>query len=146
MLRRQKRMHVSSALATRVREAREEWQRLNAAEGIADDTQAAGIARRFHGLCQRVLRPTKAYFVKRKEVRQSHAEQVDALLASAAAIGDESNDWKGIAETRVRASSALRALDGVDPRRRTELAKRLKEVIARLAALSAAHERDVESA
>jgi hypothetical protein len=135
------------AVATRVREAREEWQRLNAAQGIADDTQAgAGISRRFHGLCQRVLRPTNAYFAKRKEVRQSHAEQIDALLTSAAAIGADSTDWKGIAEIRAQASSALRALDGVEARRRTELAKRLKEILARFAAQATAHERDVEAA
>jgi hypothetical protein len=135
------------AVATRVREARDEWQRLNATQGIADDTQAStGIARRFHGLCQRVLRPTSVYFAKRKEVRQSHAQQIEALLARADGIGEGSSDWNGIADVRTLASNSLRALDTIEPRLRTQVAKRLKETIARLSALSAAHESDIESA
>jgi len=135
------------AVATRVREAREEWQRLNVAEGFADDTQASdGIARRFNGLCHSALRPTKAYFAKRKEVRQTHTHETEELLAHAAAIADDSEAWNDVAETRARASTALRSLDGVEPRLRTQLAKRLKDAIARMATLSAAHERDIESA
>jgi len=136
------------AVATRVREAREEWQRLDAAEGIAADaaTNAAGISRRFHAVCQHALRPTRAYFAKRKEVRVTHAHEIEALLGRATAIGDDSTEWKTIAELRTQSSDALRSLDGVDPKQRGELAKRLKDVIARLSALSATHERDVEAA
>jgi exonuclease SbcC len=97
-------------------------------------------------LCQQALRPTKVYFSKRKEVRQSHAEEIDALLERAAAIGDDSADWKAIAQLRSEASAALRTLDGVEPQTRTALAKRLKDVIARLSALGDAHDRDIEAA
>ena len=135
------------AVATRVREAREEWRHMNAAEGLADDTEAAaGIAHRFHGVCARALRPTRAYFAKRKEVRQTHADEIEALVSRASAIGDDSSDWKGIAELRAQASTALRALDGVDPRRRAQIATQLKGVIARMAALASAHESEVEAA
>lgn len=135
------------AVATRVHDAREEWQKLNAAEGVAVDAEAAeGLARRFHSAAARALRPTRAYFAKRKEVRQSHAEEFAALVARAGTITDESTDWKAIAEMQSQATQALRALDGVEPRQRTQLAKLLKDVIARMAALSAAHERDVEAA
>ena len=135
------------AVATRVREAREEWRHMNAAEGLADDTEAAaGIAQRFHGVCARALRPTRAYFAKRKEVRQTHADEIEALVSRASAIGDDSSDWKGIAELRTQASTALRALDGVDPRRRAQIATQLKGVIARMSALAGAHESEVEAA
>ena len=135
------------AVATRVHDAREEWQKLNAAEGIAEGAEAVeGLARRFHGASARALRPTRAYFAKRKEVRRSHADEIAALVARARAIADDSTDWKAIAETQSHASQALRGLDGIEPRLRTQLAKQLKEVIARMAALSAAHERDVEAA
>jgi len=135
------------AVATRVREAREEWRHMNAAEGLGDDAEAAaGIAHRFHGACARALRPTRAYFAKRKEVRQTHASEIEALVARATAIGDDSTDWKGIGELRTEASTALRALDNVDPRRRAQIAAQLKGLISRMAALAGAHESDVEAA
>ncbi len=133
------------AIATRVREAREEWKRLDAAEGIAADSESGpGISRRFHALCYQVLRPTKGYFSKRNEVRKSHGAEIEALLERAAAIGDDSTDWTALAALRTETSSALRALDEVDPRTRTALAKRLKQVIARTSTLIETHERDVE--
>ena len=134
------------AVATRVRDAREEWQRMNANEGIDTEAEAAeGISKRFHGLCQRALRPTRGYFSKRQEVRKSHGEGVAALLERAAAIGDDSNDWKGIAALRSEASTALRSLDEVEPQARTALAKRLKDVIARMSTLGDAHDAQVEA-
>ena len=135
------------ALATRVREAREEWQRLDAAEGIAaaDSETGPGISRRFHALCYQVLRPTKGYFSKRNEVRKSHGAEIEALLERAASIGDDTTDWNTLALLRTETSTALRALDEVDPRTRTALAKRLKEVIARASTLIETHERDVEA-
>ena len=134
------------AVATRVREAREEWQRLNAAEGFAEGTEAAaGLSRRFHGVCVSALRPTRAYFSKRKEVRHSHALEIDNLVTTAAAITQDSQDWRTIAEIQSQATRALHALDSVEPRLRTQLARQLKDLIARMAALSAAHERDVEA-
>ncbi len=134
------------AVATRVRDAREEWQRMNANEGIDAEAEAAeGISKRFHGLCQRALRPTRGYFSKRQEVRKSHGEEVTALLERAAAIGDDSNDWKGMAALRSEASTALRSLDEVEPQARTALAKRLKDVIARMSTLGDAHDAQVEA-
>jgi hypothetical protein len=131
-------------VATRVREAREEWQRLDAAEHAGGET--GGLSQRFHAVCQRALRPTQAYFAKRKELLRTHAQQIDELLVRAAAISDDSTDWKEQAELRGQASSALRMLDGVEARLRSGFAKQLKEAIARLGTLVGAHERDVEAA
>ncbi|MDR3389724.1 MAG: DUF349 domain-containing protein [Rudaea sp.] len=134
------------ALATRVREAREEWQRLDAAEGIAADSESGSAnSRRFHALCHQALRPAKVYFSKLKEVRKSHGDEIEALLARAATIADDCGDWKLLATLRNEASTSLRALDKVDPRTRTMLAKRLKDAIARTSTLIEAHERDVQA-
>jgi hypothetical protein len=135
------------AVATRIREAREEWQRMNAAEGAAADAEASdGIARRFQGLCQRALRPTKEYFSKRQEVRNTHAGETAALLERIAAVGADCSDWKAIATLRAEAGTALRALDAVPPQARTALARQLKEAIARLQTITETHEREVEQA
>jgi exonuclease SbcC len=135
------------AVATRVREVREEWQRMNAAEGATADAEASeGIARRFQGLCQRALRPTKDYFSKRQEVRNTHAGETAALLERIAAVGTDCSDWKAIATLRAEAGTALRALDAVPPQVRTALARQLKEAIARLQTITETHERDVEQA
>ncbi len=135
------------AVATRVREARDEWQRLDVSEGIeAETAQTQGIARRFHASCHRALRPTKVYFSKLKEVRKSHSEEIDALLARTAAVTGDSSDWSAIAASRSEASTALRSLDGVDPRNRTVLAKQLKNEIARLTGFIDAHEHEIENA
>ena len=135
------------AVAGRVRDAREEWQRMNANEGIDATAEAAhGISRRFHALCQHALKPTRGYFSKRKEVRRSHGEGIEALLARIGALSDDSTDWKAIATLRSEAGGALRALDGVEPQARTALAKRLKDAIARLTERGEQHEREVEAA
>ncbi len=136
------------ALATRVREAREEWQRLDAAEGQEEDgtLTESGISRRFQAVCHRALRPLKAYFSKRKEVRNSRTEEVDALLLRLESTADDCSDWAALVKLRHEASTALHALDGVDPRARTALAKRLKDAIARLGEMSQAHEKQVAQA
>ncbi len=132
------------ALATRVRAAREEWQRLDAAQGAGD--RESGLARRFNALCHRVLKPTKTYFEKRDAVRRSHADEIKALLQASAALPDDSIDWKSASALRKQLGDALRGLDAVEPRERTELAKRLKEAIATLAARIDGHAAGIESA
>ncbi|HZP67614.1 MAG TPA: DUF349 domain-containing protein [Rudaea sp.] len=134
------------ALATRVRDARAEWQRLNVAEGLAADDVGFGIARRFHALCQQALKPTKVYFSKRQEVRKSREDEIGKLLERVAAAAGADADWKALGELRTEASAALRGLDSVDPRARTALAKRLKQAIADLSERLEAHERDIEGA
>ena len=133
------------ALALRIREARDEWQRLDAAEAISANTES-GLTKRFHALCHRALKPAKAYFDKRDEVRKSHAGELDKLLQEAAALPDAISDWKAAAQLRQRLGDALRSLDGVGPRSRTALAKQLKAAIDRLASRLDAHADEVEAA
>ena len=131
------------ALATRVRELRDEWQRLDAAESGTTGTIA--LTRRFHALCHRALRPAKPYFERRDERRRAHTEAVHALLARADALTPGSNEWKALAGLRLELAAALRQLDGVEPRERTALAKRIKHHIAGIAPRLEARARDVEA-
>jgi hypothetical protein len=133
------------ALALRVREVREEWQRLDAAEGLAGNAES-GLGRRFQAICHHALKPAKAYFDKRNEVRKSHAGEIEKLLHDAAALPEEIDDWKSAGQLRLKLGDALRSLDGVDPRTRTELAKQLKAAIAQLAPRIDAHIDAVETA
>ena len=133
------------ALATRVREAREEWQRLDASEG-ASSAGEAGIARRFHALCHRALKPAKTYFNKRDELRHAHSEEIQNLLQTAAALPTEIDDWKAVGALRIKLGEALRSLDAVDPRERTRLGKRIKEAIGTVAPRIEAHMAAIEAA
>lgn len=133
------------ALAQRVREAREEWQRLDAAEGLSASAEA-GPTRRFNAICHGALKPAKAYFDKRDEVRKSHAGEIGKLLQEAAALAGDIGDWKAAGQLRLKLGDALRSLDGVEPRTRTDLARQLKAAIAHLATRLDAHADEVEAA
>ena len=132
------------ALATRVREARDEWRRLDAAEG-ADATESA-LARRFNALCHRALKPTKAYFQKRDELRHARTVEIEALILRADPTHDVTRDRLAAITLRGELSTALRSLDDVDQKARTGLARRIKESIARLSAMLEQREREVEAA
>lgn len=123
------------AVATRVREAREEWQRLDASEGLLapakGERPTQGLARRFQVLCNQALKPTRGYFDKRSELRKSHEQDISQLLARVGAIADDAdrNAWSA---ARGDVAGALRALDGVEPRQRKALAQQLKDTLARI--------------
>ncbi|MEO8670524.1 MAG: DUF349 domain-containing protein [Tahibacter sp.] len=137
------------AVANRVREARLEWQALDQAEGApAGDALRArqGLARRFQSLCNDALAPTQEYFSKRDEVRKSHQEEIEKVIAVAEAIPTDSEDWTMLAQQRRLAGETLRKLDAVDARARTPLARRIKELLTRLDARLDAHAAAVEAA
>ncbi|HEY0233096.1 MAG TPA: DUF349 domain-containing protein, partial [Dokdonella sp.] len=132
------------AIATRVREAQTEWTRLDAAEG--ESSHAGGLGRRFHAACRNALAPAQAYFKKRQELRQSHAQQVATLLDRVAALGEDAADWAGILALRREVADALRDLDKVEPRERKALAERLKTGLGALDARVARRDEEVAAA
>jgi len=134
------------AIANRVNEARIEWHRLDAIEGAGTAADGAGLARRFHAVCQQVLKPAHAYFEKRDAVRDSHREQIESLLADAKSMHDAGADWKRLATVRHDLAATLRTLDAVSPRDRSKLAKRIKDAIAAVSSPIEAHHREIESA
>lgn len=133
------------ALASRVRKAREEWQRLDASEGTPG-SDGTGVARRFHALCHRALKPARSYFNKRDELRQAHAEEVQNLLQAATSLPAEITDWKSVGTLRLKLGEALRSLDAVDPRERTRLGKRIKLAIGAIALRIDTHMAAIETA
>ena len=134
------------AVATRVREARDEWQRLDTAETREGAAETSGLARRFYSACQRALKPVQKYFEKRDAVRDTHRTQLDALLARVEAMPADASDWKAMVSLRHDLSGELRSLDRFSPRDRTALAKRIKQAIAVLATRIDAHTNEVKTA
>jgi len=132
------------AVATRVREAQTEWTRLEAAEG--EGSHVGGLGRRFHAACRNALAPAQAYFKKRQELRQSHAQQVTALLDRVAALADDEADWPGVLALRREVADALRGLDRVEPRERKTLAERLKTGLTALDARVARRDEQIADA
>ena len=129
------------ALSNRLRELREEWQRLSTSTAAPP-----ALEQRFHGLSHRLLRTARPYFDKREAVRRSHSEEVKQLLARADASSAEDGDSKTMLALRTELSAALRGLDLVDPRERSGFAKRIKAHIDRIGEHIAARDRDVEQA
>ncbi|MEP6485354.1 MAG: DUF349 domain-containing protein [Rudaea sp.] len=129
------------ALATRIREFRDEWQRL------AQLSQAPeALERRFQGLANRLYKSTRPYFDKRDEMRRTHGDGVTQLLGRAESVADDSAEWKAMAELRAELSTALRSLDRVEPRERTALAKRIKIQLDRFHSRIKAHEEETATA
>lgn len=134
------------AIATRVREAREEWLRLDAAESGDGAPETSGLARRFHGACQRALKPAQKYFERRDAVRDAHRMQLDALLGRVDALPADTSDWKAMTALRRELADSLRSLDRFSPRDRTTLAKRIKRAIAVVAPRIDAHAEAIKTA
>jgi hypothetical protein len=134
------------AVASRVHDARAEWQRLDAIEGGDKPAAASGLARRFRGVCQHALKPAQAYFEKRDSVRDAHRGELEALLARVAAVPADSSDWKGLSALQRELSGALRSLDGVSPRDRNHCARRIKDAIASISTRIEEHAKGIESA
>ncbi|WP_386066002.1 hypothetical protein ACFJIW_15790 [Tahibacter sp. UC22_41] len=105
------------AVATRVREARAEWQQLDTLEGDKEPRGSLGLSRRFQALCAQALKPAQGYFAKRDELRKSNQESIETLLAAEEAQAVESADLPALTAQRRRVADALRALDGIDPAR-----------------------------
>lgn len=134
------------AVASRVHDARAEWQRLDAIEGGDKPVAASGLGRRFHGVCQHALKPAQAYFEKRDSVRDAHRNELEALLARVAAVPADSTDWKALSVLQRELSAALRSLDGVNPRDRNHCARRIKDAIASISARIEEHAKGIETA
>lgn len=130
------------AVAARVRDAQAEWSRLDATEG-PEAARHGGLSRRFHGACRNALAPARAYFKKRQELRESHAQRIGEVLERAAANGGEDAAWPAVIASRREIVAALRDLDRVEPRERKTLAERLKNSLAALDAHIAAHDDEI---
>jgi hypothetical protein len=132
------------AVAAKVRDAQVEWTRLDAAEGPRG--RGGELTRRFHAACRAALAPAQAYFHKRKELRQSHAGEIERVLAQVSALDPGDADWAAITALRRETVEALRELDRVEPRARKTLARRLKDALDALDARIRSRDVAVEQA
>jgi exonuclease SbcC len=114
------------ALASRIRECRDEWQKLSTTSAAPE-----ALEKRFQGLSHRLLKTTRSYFDKRDELRRSQSDAINQLLTRADADTDGDVDWKALTALRNELSASLRNLDRVDPRERTTFAKRIKSHLDR---------------
>ena len=117
------------AVASRVRELRAEWQRLDASEAFPATEKGQRPTQAWHAAstpcATRALKPARGYFDKRDELRKAH-EQVIAALIERAGSANESADRATCSALRGEVVAALRQLDGVDPRQRKALAQQLR--------------------
>lgn len=125
------------AVATRVRDLKAEWARLDALEHDEGDAarEPSGLDRRLRALTHRALAPARQYFDKRKALRGEKHEAIERVLAEPVPAA---SDVRGAIALRRRVTDALRELDQVDPAARGELGKRLRARLDELDALRAA--------
>ena len=132
------------AVANRIREARQEWQQLDAIDG----GESNPFGKRFHALCNQALKPAQGYFAKRDELRKTAQQEIEGLLQvwETPPAEGEAVDWNALGAHRREVSGTLRKLDDVEPRARKQLAQRLKNLVAALDARIDAHAGDIEAA
>jgi hypothetical protein len=133
------------AVASRVRELRASWARL---DGIAEASGQpaepdSGLARRFRAVTAKALAPTRRYFEERERQRAARAQAFEAL---AAATDEATLDDRELALRRRALANALRELDGIERARRPEIARRLREALARVDAVRVARADEAASA
>jgi hypothetical protein len=133
------------ALATRVREAQQEWAQLDRIEG-RPSSATDGLAKRFRALCRQAIEPAKPYFEKRDELRKQHSQETVELIERVVAANGNEPDWRAIATLRKEATEALRGLDRVDPRERKALAQKLKDTLTDIDRRIDARNAEVEAA
>jgi hypothetical protein len=132
------------AVATRVRDLKNEWTRLDALEHDADEAcEPSGLDRRLRALTHRALAPARQYFDKRKTLRGEKHEAIERVLAEPV---PSTGDVRGAIALRRRVTDALRELDQVDPAARGDLGKRLRARLDELDALRAAGDTEAAEA
>lgn len=115
------------AVANRIKELQAEWARLDALEGSAAPGPEHGLTKRFRALCHRAIAPARPYFEKRRELRSERSGQIAALLAEAETLP---NGLEALQALRKRLRDALPELDGVDPGKRGQQGRLLRERLA----------------
>lgn len=127
------------ALATRVRELRQQW---NALETLSGEDAPQGITRRFHAMCHRALKPAKGYFQKREALRGDHTESAQALVdeISGALQGEDNRPLRGL---RRRAADTLRDAANLTAAERPALVAAIKQALAAIDARLGAQNADI---
>lgn len=132
------------AIANRIRDLRQAWQRLDELEPAEAQSNAVNqsLKRRFHGLCHRALAPTRPWFEARDKARNEQTQKIETLLQQP--LPDD--DFKAMARRRQQLVSAKRDLGKVEPRRRKVLARSLSKAIGAIDEPLREHQDEVATA
>lgn len=116
------------ALATKVREAQQQWRELDTLEGRSEQSEASGLDRRFRALCSRVLKPARGFFEKRDALRNERQQKIETFLDGAKA-DDEAIAFADLLTLQQQAVAHLRDLGLLTPPARKRLAGRLRALL-----------------
>lgn len=116
------------ALATRIREAQQEWRRLDALEGRTDASAPSGLDKRFRVITARALKPARGFFEKRDALREERQQSIQAFLDAAMPIPDAA-DLPALLDLQRGATQHLRDLNDLRHADRKPLAKRLRDLL-----------------
>jgi DNA repair protein SbcC/Rad50 len=127
------------AITATLKQAREEWQRLEKLERIPGERRRyaapSGQWRRFQAACKNAFESAKPFFEKRNEVQEENLNQLSQFIE----IGmkqaeDPDSDSKALLGVQRAARLAIRRLDDLPPRSRGKSASQLRELMDRISA------------
>lgn len=127
------------AISAALKEARAQWQRLEALEILPGDKRRhaapAGQWRRFQAACKRAFEGAQPYFEKRHEVQAENLAQLEAFLEQGhALVDDEEAGLDRLKQFMRGARLAIRRLDDLPPKSRGRSAARLRALMDALSA------------
>lgn len=124
-------------LERRIRAAREQWNQLEESEKLRADEKhhASGprLWRRFHAAAHRAYQPCREYRKKQIEESKDRFRDMEALCGKLETASTESAlDWKPLSELIRSGARALSDLNSINPKKRGEMARRLRAALAGL--------------
>lgn len=133
------------ALAVRLKELQAEWQRLDETEAQPQRGEHP-LAARFHAAGRRVLAPARPYFEKRSELRGARRDEVAGFITDANTRLGEASGVRELHVLRREVIDHLRLGEDLEHGVRRELARQLRDLLARINAALAANEAEGEAA
>jgi len=122
------------AISAALKEARQEWQRLEDLEILPGDKRQhaapTGQWRRFQAACKSAFEQAQPYFEKRHEVQAENLEQLERFLERGRSVAaDDDSEIDALKQFLRGARLAIRRLDDLPPKTRGQAAARLKELM-----------------
>lgn len=135
------------AVASKVKAAQAKFAELDALEQLsAEAAKKHGLSRRFRAVCFAAMKPTQAYFEKRKEIRGERAVAIDAWLSDTErGVADPATPIKSLHEWRREARECLHRLDEIDPAQRGDSSRRLKGLLDSIGPIIDQRSQDAEA-
>ncbi len=122
------------AISAALKEARNEWQRLEKLEVLPGDRKRfaapPGQWRRFQNACKNAFDSARPFFEKRQQVQEETLEQLEQFIEKGMALAGEDNpDSKLLQQYMRKSRQAIRRMDDLPPKARGRSAARLRELM-----------------